>query len=370
MEYLLKHLKTYKLMYPNVVKPLEPQTQSGTTTAHQQHSKRARTSDPASTASPARRQSVTPSPAHRQSVRASPAPGTQAPACRTYSTAVSRFPGFSSSSSDEGSVSPAPKRSRVGIVISADSTESADALYGCSSMTVNHKQAISQSIKQAWKKLNDYYTLLEESPLYAAAVILHPALGWKTLSSNWQSLPDSEAWLAAAKTETKLFFERWYKPVRQSPVSLSRPAATRSSSSRSTATPTYRNWMISKIPMKTSIVDELKAYCQLDPQPADDPIGWWLSHRSAYPTLSQFALDILAIPAMAVDNERCFSKGKLTVSQQHHQLLSSSVEHCQCLKNWFPHYTYNNSPLFPKKKTLQSRNDNINNSNNTPITVD
>lgn len=65
-----------------------------------------------------------------------------------------------------------------------------------------------------------------------------------------------------------------------------------------------------------------------------DPIQWWADHRSAFPQLSRFALDVLAIPAMATDCERAFSLAKLTVTSQRHSLLGSTVEELQLLKNW------------------------------------
>jgi hypothetical protein len=65
-----------------------------------------------------------------------------------------------------------------------------------------------------------------------------------------------------------------------------------------------------------------------------DPVQWWIDHRSAFPQLSRFALDVLAIPAMAADCERAFSLAKLTVTSQRHSLLGSTVEELQLLKNW------------------------------------
>ena len=66
----------------------------------------------------------------------------------------------------------------------------------------------------------------------------------------------------------------------------------------------------------------------------NDPVRWWIDHGNAFPCLSRFALDVLAIPAMATDCERAFSLAELTVSSQRHSLLGSSIESVQLLKNW------------------------------------
>ena len=53
--------------------------------------------------------------------------------------------------------------------------------------------------------------------------------------------------------------------------------------------------------------------------------------------MSNFALDVLAIPAMSVDPERTFSVTKLTVSSQRHSLSPEIIEEIQCLRNWLGH---------------------------------
>jgi hypothetical protein len=66
----------------------------------------------------------------------------------------------------------------------------------------------------------------------------------------------------------------------------------------------------------------------------NDPVRWWIDHSNAFLRLSRFALDVLALPAMATDCERALSLSKLAVSSQRHSLLGSSIESVQLLKNW------------------------------------
>lgn len=51
-------------------------------------------------------------------------------------------------------------------------------------------------IKNGWKKLNDYYTRIDETPLYYAAIALHPEMKMRYFEDEWVSKP---TWLAAAK---------------------------------------------------------------------------------------------------------------------------------------------------------------------------
>ena len=48
-----------------------------------------------------------------------------------------------------------------------------------------------------------------------------------------------------------------------------------------------------------------------------NPIGWWIEKKADWPILAQLALDLLAIPAMAAEDERVFSStGKLITADR------------------------------------------------------
>jgi len=61
----------------------------------------------------------------------------------------------------------------------------------------------------AWKKLNEYYAKLGNSPLFAAAVILHPRLGISWLEGQWDD-PEQLVWIHNAKAGLYRFWKRWY----------------------------------------------------------------------------------------------------------------------------------------------------------------
>ena len=54
----------------------------------------------------------------------------------------------------------------------------------------------SINIDLAWSKLNQYYQKLDNSPVYVAAVVLHPCHKWRWLERKWKERP---AWLLAAR---------------------------------------------------------------------------------------------------------------------------------------------------------------------------
>jgi hypothetical protein len=44
-------------------------------------------------------------------------------------------------------------------------------------------------INLTWQKLDEYYLKTDLSPVYVAAVMLHPGLKWKWLKKAWRDRP-------------------------------------------------------------------------------------------------------------------------------------------------------------------------------------
>jgi hypothetical protein len=51
-------------------------------------------------------------------------------------------------------------------------------------------------VNMAWEKLNKYYRLLDETPIYYTALALHPAYRWDWFNEIWREKPD---WVRKAK---------------------------------------------------------------------------------------------------------------------------------------------------------------------------
>ncbi|KAJ3453636.1 hypothetical protein MRS44_017883 [Fusarium solani] len=88
-------------------------------------------------------------------------------------------------------------------------TDDARSVSSIASMEGQERASIWASINNAWIKLNEYYTLLGRSPLFAASVVLNPDLGPRWLETNW-TFPEQLQRLRDAKDGIKGYFERWY----------------------------------------------------------------------------------------------------------------------------------------------------------------
>ena len=67
-----------------------------------------------------------------------------------------------------------------------------------SSLPADHRAYIRASINSGWKKLDEHYSKLGESPLFAVAVILHPRFGISWLEATWAT-EEQLAWVRDAK---------------------------------------------------------------------------------------------------------------------------------------------------------------------------
>src|SRR5439155_7107399 len=86
----------------------------------------------------------------------------------------------------------------------------------------------------------------------------------------------------------------------------------------------------------TKKADEFRQYLNEPPVhisdiKAFDLIAWWDASRTEYPTLSQYALDTLAIPATATECERTFSSAKRLVTPERNCLGDDVIEASECL---------------------------------------
>ncbi|ENH66575.1 Putative AC9 transposase [Fusarium oxysporum f. sp. cubense race 1] len=200
------------------------------------------------------------------------------------------------------------------------------------SLDDDHRRCIQISINNCWSKLDEYYSLLGQSPLYPAAVILHPRWNVSWLEANWTS-HEQLVWLRDAKNSVREFFEQQYPRKEQSEAARTMIGKAMRQDEPSQFDQ-FEQWVKSRQPKFLATGSELERYYRLEPEQVNEPVCWWIDHSNAFLRLSRFALDVLAIPAMATDCERAFSLAKLTVSSQRHSLLGSSIESVQLLKTW------------------------------------
>ena len=206
-------------------------------------------------------------------------------------------------------------------------------------MGSDHRRYLRFCIVNAWQKLNEYYIKLGESPLFAAAIILHPGLGVRYLEINWAT-EEQLVWVRDAKTGLSRYIDRWYRgpiPRGSCEPSTVGPATMSVAADKPYEASDFRQWVMSRTSRATATGSELDRYMRLETQETDDPIQWWMAHQGSFPVLSQLALDIFAIPAMATDCERSFSLAKLSLTSQRLSMSSTTLEMLQCLKNWTRH---------------------------------
>ena len=79
---------------------------------------------------------------------------------------------------------------------------------------------LSKMFNSGWAKLNKYYTLTDQTPVYVAALVLNPRWKWGYIEKHWE-----KAWLPKSK---KLLDELWeiYRPQIVAPTFQSRPKTT------------------------------------------------------------------------------------------------------------------------------------------------
>jgi hypothetical protein len=214
---------------------------------------------------------------------------------------------------------------------------------------------IQKSLDFAIVKLAKYIDLMEENPVYWAALILHPAYKTKWLTEYLE--PDRAARI---ETEFKAFYQQEYGSVdvelpsqpAQSPAqspgqSSAQLAAQLLAEQRRLAQEGSQRtaWTNRLVPHRHTFYarrpdpatkDELQAYLSEEPEEIDDAVEWWLSpgRRSDFPRLSIMALDLLTIPAMSSECERVFSRAKHTVGHQRHRLDDDAINIVESLKQW------------------------------------
>jgi len=74
----------------------------------------------------------------------------------------------------------------------------AQSQLGASFTTLEHH--FSHNINAAWQKLDAYYTRTDATPIYRAAVFLHPRLKWRWFEKQWATKPE---WVTATRESVK-----------------------------------------------------------------------------------------------------------------------------------------------------------------------
>jgi hypothetical protein len=180
----------------------------------------------------------------------------------------------------------------------------------------------SANINRGWQKLDDYYQKTDSTPIYRAAVLLHPRMKWAWFEYRWSSKP---AWIDDAR---KAIQELWNEYKDKPTVSTS--IATSPSGSIEP-----EEWFTTA-PQEP--LDQMELYLREGQPPTissiDSPIPYWISKASIWPQLAQLALDVFSTPAMSDEPERVFSMAGNTLSPRRRRLNGDTVQEVLCLRSW------------------------------------
>ncbi|RKK07591.1 hypothetical protein BFJ65_g17796 [Fusarium oxysporum f. sp. cepae] len=183
-------------------------------------------------------------------------------------------------------------------------------------------RAVRGCITCAIYKLEKYVTLLEDSPAYWTAMILHPAFKDKWIR---EYLPGEQA--KRIVDSFKQFFDRDYnkRPTQPTPIQKKAKSSHLGAHSYLAQRPSPANR------------DEVKEYLEepiYEDEEVEDPFEWWRQREKDFPRLARMAYDLLSIPSTACECERVFSLAKLLVGTQRHSLQDLTMEMLTCVKFW------------------------------------
>jgi hypothetical protein len=183
---------------------------------------------------------------------------------------------------------------------------------------------LATGVNLAWKKLDQYYQMTDQSPVYVAAVVLHPAYTWKWLRSEWKNRQD---WITISEAAVRNFWLSGYANLTVEPLPTAEATA----------------WMDAALSsdedgdISAPEIDEYSRWCVEGRVPdVYHPLEFWSKARikHSYPRLSRMARDLFTIPAMSDEPERVFSSCGNMVTPQRGNLSAEVIEEAQCIKNW------------------------------------
>jgi hypothetical protein len=191
---------------------------------------------------------------------------------------------------------------------------------------------LEQSLKASWLKLEKYYKLADETPIYYAAIVLNPLLKTHWFHQYWTS-PEQQQWIQPVIEQIRAIWRADFKP-QFTDNDVNSSAVEDNPERRLKAA---KRLKIGHRP--TEGVDQFEAYITTDPYvPVNDEefdvIQYWRDRQYTSPELAKFALDTFAIPLMSDDNERSFSAARDMITYRRTCLQPDIIEACQCLKSW------------------------------------
>ncbi|KAF1736197.1 hypothetical protein CRV24_005135 [Beauveria bassiana] len=178
--------------------------------------------------------------------------------------------------------------------------------------------------------LNKYYALSDQTPVYAAALLLDPSKRRKYIERNWRV-----SWRAPAIAAAQKIWLDEYKTA-AIPESLRAPPDVPFSRRQRNEL----DELLSDIAVTSPTVDDADDFETFVNAPPTritrSPLEWWLNRdqRKAYPRLSCMAIDLLSIPPESSDVESHFSSARRTLSWDRESMTCENLAKMECVGNW------------------------------------
>lgn len=176
-----------------------------------------------------------------------------------------------------------------------------------------------------WIQLRKYYEKTDECPVYATALLLHPAYRARYINANWL-----EEWRPSAFESARTIWAE-YKD---------RPIALRSQLKQTSDKPPTKFESLRRaleVTDNNKEDDELERFLNGVPtQIFGTPLQWWTreEQRAEYPRLHQMAIDILSIPPLSDKIEGVFSGVRRATPWERGSLNMETVQIQELMGNW------------------------------------
>ena len=194
-----------------------------------------------------------------------------------------------------------------------------------------------------WAKLEKYYVKSDITPVYRAALALHPSYGYDYFERHWKKAMNKPEWYKDMRSAVHSLFDEYRK---QAEVEAQAQAGLledddniidvnvneySSFGKRSISTLTAQR-------KKAKTVNELDSFqtrtIYAEDLDVTNPLEWWSRHQSEYPVLYRMALDLFSIPGMSAECERVFSQAEKMITDERNRLSPETVEADQLQKHW------------------------------------
>lgn len=187
------------------------------------------------------------------------------------------------------------------------------------------------AIDMGWFVLDKYYTLTEDAPVYAAALLFHPSKRAKYINTKWP-----EEWRSDAILSARTIWQEEY----EGGEGLETRSLTRDVPSASVRVRNEFDCLAADMDVTDDTpvsIDDFDVFVNAPPcKISGSPLQWWCHDNQikAYPRLSRMAIDILSIPPESADAESAFSGGRRTLTWDRESMTCINLEKVECIGNW------------------------------------